>query len=183
MEKTPTEWILDEVSNSNENFNSVKIISLTKDVNSLQLNPIRSSLPLKEKPPTLFEPTSSKTQPTSQHASTSQPSISQPLPDYSRELANLSKMYEPDLKYRGDDNTFDFKLNIFLELCEKSGIPEQLYAKAYSTILTGPALTHYYSITSNGHRKNFNKLSMATRDYFEGPETKQVCSMGITKSL
>ncbi|KHJ35289.1 putative glycosyl [Erysiphe necator] len=198
IEKTPTEWTLEEVSNSNEKFDSVKIVNITKnikDINSpltLQLNPQNSFLPLKEKSPYLFEPssskaqlavnkktlspfesTSNKTQLTSNHPSSSQFSISQPAPDYARELVNLSNMYEPDLKYRGDDDSFDFELNIFLELCEKSGLPEEIYAKAYSTMLTGPALTHYYSITSNGHRKNFNKLSTATRDYFEGPETKR----------
>lgn len=32
---------------------------------------------------------------------------------------------------------------------------------------------HYFSLTSNGHRSNFDELCTTTRDYFEGPETKR----------
>ena len=101
------------------------------------------------------------------------PTASIPPADYSRELSNLSKMYEPDLKYHGNDDSFDFKLNIFMELCEKSAISEPINARAYLTMLSGSALTNYYSTTSNGHCKDFDSLCTATREDFEGPKMKR----------
>lgn len=76
----------------------------------------------------------------------------QPYVDYARKLTNLSKMYQPDLKYHGDDDSLGFKFNIFMELCEKSGVSEMLYDKAYSIMLKDPALAHCYCISANGQR-------------------------------
>lgn len=83
-------------------------------------------------------------------------------------------MYEPELKYSGENDNFDFKISIFLELFERSEISEQLFHKAYSTMLSGPALTHYYSTRQNNKiGDSFENLCAATRSHFEGPETKQ----------
>ncbi|CCU78440.1 hypothetical protein BGHDH14_bghG004010000003001 [Blumeria hordei DH14] len=100
-----------------------------------------------------------------------------PTIGYSRELSALSKMCDPDLKYLGDNDSFDFKLNIFFELCDKADIPEPLYGKTYLTMLSGPTLTHYYSVTSNSIRIDFDKLFIVTRDYFED------CLMILVKVL
>lgn len=86
-----------------------------------------------------------------------------PLPGYDKELAFLSKLIEPSLRYHGDNDTFDFKLKIFLDMRDKAGIPELFYAKAYSIILTGPALIHYYILTDEVHRGNFDILCPATK--------------------
>jgi hypothetical protein len=42
---------------------------------------------------------------------------------YGRELANLAKLYTNELKYSGNNN-FDFKLTIFIDLCQKADIPK-----------------------------------------------------------
>jgi hypothetical protein len=36
---------------------------------------------------------------------------------YSKELANLAKLYIDKSKYSGKNNNFDFKLTIFINLC------------------------------------------------------------------
>ena len=35
---------------------------------------------------------------------------------YSKELANLAKLYIDEAKYSGENNNFDFKLTIFIDL-------------------------------------------------------------------
>jgi hypothetical protein len=41
---------------------------------------------------------------------------------YSKELANLAKLYIDKAKYNGENNNFDFKLTIFIDLCQKANI-------------------------------------------------------------
>jgi hypothetical protein len=36
---------------------------------------------------------------------------------YSKELANLTKLYIDKAKYNSENNNFDFKLTIFINLC------------------------------------------------------------------
>lgn len=40
-----------------------------------------------------------------------------------------SKIYEPDLKYQRGDDCFDFNIHMLMELCKKSWMLEQIYAK------------------------------------------------------
>ena len=92
---------------------------------------------------------------------------------YSKELANLAKLYTNKAKYSGENDNFDFKLTIFTDLCQKADIPKQEFSQAYSTILRGLALDHYYTnLKSNPLNIPFNKLYKAIRNYFEGPEYK-----------
>jgi hypothetical protein len=64
---------------------------------------------------------------------------------YSKELANLAKLYIDEAKYSNENNNFDFKLIIFIDLCQKANIPRQEFSQAYSTMLCGLALDHYYT--------------------------------------
>lgn len=171
-EESPTEWTKEDIINSNETFDSVKIINVMKNSQNYSVqtklgNPRMSTQELPKR--------SQSIHPSTDQASQKKPSepSSYPITGYGRELSNLAKMYGPELKYQGEGDSFDYKLNIFMELCEKADVPELLYAKAYSIMLSGSALTHYFSVTSNGHRSNFDELCTATRDYFEGPETKR----------
>jgi hypothetical protein len=36
---------------------------------------------------------------------------------YSKELANLAKLYTDEFKYSGKNDNFNFKLTIFIDLC------------------------------------------------------------------
>jgi hypothetical protein len=47
---------------------------------------------------------------------------------YSKELANLAKLYTDEAKYSGKNNNFDFKLIIFIDLCQKANIPKQEFS-------------------------------------------------------
>ena len=93
---------------------------------------------------------------------------------YGKELANLTKLYIDEFKYSGENDNFDFKLTIFTDLCQKADILKQEFSQAYSTILRGLALDHYYTnLKSNPLSVPFNKLYEAIRNYFEGPEYKR----------
>ena len=93
---------------------------------------------------------------------------------YGKELANLAKLYTNKSKYSGKNDNFDFKLTIFINLCQKANIPKQEFSQAYSTILRSLALDHYYTnLKSNPLGVPFNKLCKATHNYFKGPEYRR----------
>ena len=86
---------------------------------------------------------------------------------YSKELANLAKLYINKAKYSSKNNNFNFKLTIFIDLYQKANIPKQEFSQAYSTILYSLALDHYYiNLKSNPLSVSFNKLYKATYNYF-----------------
>ena len=84
-----------------------------------------------------------------------------------KELSNLTRMYNKDMKYNGENDGFDYKLTIFRDLCDRTDIPSQLFAKAYPTMLIGPALSHYYSNLSVFKHATFDEICDATKRYFE----------------
>ena len=93
---------------------------------------------------------------------------------YNKELANLAKLYTDESKYSNKNDNFDFKLTIFINLCQKANILKQEFSQAYSTILYGLALDHYYTnLKSNPLSVPFDKLCEAIRNYFEGLEYKR----------
>lgn len=89
-------------------------------------------------------------------------------------LVNLSKIYSQDHKYSGDGDSFDYKFGIFVDLCEKTDFPEDQYFKAFSTMLKGAALKHYYtSIKPNPLITTIKGLCENIRETFEGNEYKR----------
>jgi hypothetical protein len=93
---------------------------------------------------------------------------------YGRELANLAKLYTNELKYSSNNDNFDFKLIIFIDLYQKANILKQEFCQAYSTMLRGLALDHYYTnLKANPLSVSFNKLCKSTYNYFEGPEYRR----------
>ena len=92
---------------------------------------------------------------------------------YGKKLANLTKLYTNKSKYSSKNNNFNFKLTIFTDLCQKANIPKQEFSQAYSTMLYGLALNHYYiNFKSNPLGVPFNKLYKAIYNYFKGPKYK-----------
>ena len=86
----------------------------------------------------------------------------------------MAKLYTDEAKYSGENDNFDFKLTIFTDLCQKADIPKQEFSQAYSTMLRGLALDHYYTnLKSNPLSVSFDKLCESTRNYFEGSEYKR----------
>ena len=47
---------------------------------------------------------------------------------YGKELANLAKLYTNKFKYSGENDNFDFKLIIFMDLYQKANIPKQEFS-------------------------------------------------------
>ena len=93
---------------------------------------------------------------------------------YGKELANLAKLYINKSKYSGENDNFDFKLTIFIDLYYKANILKQEFSQAYSTILRGLALNHYYTnLKSKPLSVSFNKLYKAIYNYFKGLEYKR----------
>jgi hypothetical protein len=58
-------------------------------------------------------------------------------------------MYNDKSKYSGLNDNFDYKLDIFHDLCTRDGVPETAKAKAYLTMLTSLALDYYYTNLCN----------------------------------
>src|SRR5450432_2191795 len=101
------------------------------------------------------------------------PPLPPPLPPiqpvlYSKESATVTKMYTDDQKYSGTSDSFDYKLTIFYDICRRSGVPSEGYMTAFSAMLKGIALSHYYD--SNLTTRDFSSICTHLRNYFEGPE-------------
>lgn len=89
-------------------------------------------------------------------------------------MISLARIYTDDLKYSGEGESFDYKYNIFIDLCEKVEIPSEAYFKAFSTMLKGTALKHYYtSIKPNPRITQLCEICDNIRQTFEGEEFKR----------
>jgi hypothetical protein len=87
---------------------------------------------------------------------------------YSKEIATVAKIYSDSQKYSGVDDSFDFKLTIFYNICARSGLPPDSYALAFPSMLKSMAERHYF----NAHlaAQPFKKACQLMRDFFEGDE-------------
>ena len=64
---------------------------------------------------------------------------------YSKEIAAIIKTYTEEQKYDGLNDSFDFKLNIFYDIYNRSRLLPKGYTKAFPTMLKGLALAYYYN--------------------------------------
>jgi hypothetical protein len=91
------------------------------------------------------------------------------IPDYSRQIANLSKIYADEDRYSGQsDDSFDFKFSIFVSNCVRSGIPMSAQGLAFPTMLTGLAKDYYYKSCQGLH--TVEQLCDAIHKRFETEE-------------
>jgi hypothetical protein len=51
----------------------------------------------------------------------------------------MAKIYTDSEKYDGIGNSFDFKLTIFRDICQRSGLLVKWYMTAFPTMLKGLA--------------------------------------------
>ena len=63
---------------------------------------------------------------------------------YRRELSIIIKIYIEESKYKGDKDSFNFKLTIFYDIYGRVNVPYKAKAKAFPTILKGLVLNFYY---------------------------------------
>jgi hypothetical protein len=54
-------------------------------------------------------------------------------------------MYVDTDKYDGINDSFDFKLGIFIDICNRAGLPLDSYMLAFPSMLKGLAQVHYYN--------------------------------------
>jgi hypothetical protein len=87
---------------------------------------------------------------------------------FSKEVATIAKIYTDDQKYSGVSDSFDFKLTIFYDICNRSGLPHEGYMTAFPTMLKGLAQAHYYNCSLSN--KPFDAACAHMRNFFEGPE-------------
>ena len=64
--------------------------------------------------------------------------------DYRRELNIIIKIYIKESKYRGNRNTFNFKLAIFYNIYRRADILYKVKAKAFPIMLKGLVLNFFY---------------------------------------
>jgi len=88
--------------------------------------------------------------------------------DYGKEAATVAKLYNDDQKYTGVDDSFDFKLSIFVDICKRASLPPKGYITAFPSMLKGLAEGHYY--TCSLCNCTFETACGNIRLFFEGPE-------------
>jgi hypothetical protein len=91
--------------------------------------------------------------------------------EYGRELSNLAKLYTDENKYSGENDNFDYKFNVFIDLCGRAGVSRQAIDKAFPTMLKGLALDYFYSNCKNC--QTAEQYADSIRSYFEGEEHKR----------
>lgn len=92
--------------------------------------------------------------------------------DISRSLQNLSRSYTDEIKHADMDDSLDYEISIFYELCSRNGITQEYYTKAFSTMLKGMA-ADFYSSNLSRLPPTFDGLYQMMKTNFEGDEYNQ----------
>jgi len=56
----------------------------------------------------------------------------------------MAKIYTEEQKYGGINESLNYKLTIFYNICNRADVPQEAYLKAFPTMLKGLALDHFY---------------------------------------
>lgn len=81
-------------------------------------------------------------------------------------------MYDDKLKSSGSQDSFDFILIIFYDLCAKAGINPDAFSSSFSTMLRDDALEYFYdSINNQGY--SFDMMCSMIKSHFETEEHKK----------
>jgi hypothetical protein len=113
-------------------------------------------------PGTQTQPTATATIPT---LHTTAPT--QNAPNYGKEIGIVAKIYTEEQKYGGIDESFDYKLKIFYDICKRAGLPNTAYIDAFPTMLKGLAQDHFYNHDLS--ERPFDQACTHLRNFFEGP--------------
>lgn len=84
-------------------------------------------------------------------------------------MIRTSKFYTADLKYAGGDDSFEYKLSIFYEMCHLVELPGSMLYRAFPIMLKGNALSFYHSNIGN-LPPTFDLLCDLMRGNFETDE-------------
>ena len=80
-------------------------------------------------------------------------------------------MFTDELKYNGTNGSFDYKLAIFYNICNRCDIPPEAHGKALPNMLSGLALNLYF--TGNFANFTFEDACKGIRNFFEGPGSER----------
>ena len=80
----------------------------------------------------------------------------------------VTKMYTDDQKYDGVNDSLDFKLAIFEDICRRAGLQPNGYMVAFPNMLKGLTQDHYYNHTLSN--RTYAEACTHMRNFFEGPE-------------
>ena len=94
------------------------------------------------------------------------------LKGYRQELSIIIKIYTEKNKYRGNRDSFNFKLTIFYNIYGRANILYKVKAKAFPTILKGLVLDFFY-LNNTINKLSFQDICSAVQTYFKGPEYKK----------
>ena len=88
-------------------------------------------------------------------------------------MAEVAKIYIKEQKYDSTNSSFDYKLTIFLDICNCVKLLEEGYLRAFPIMLKGLALDHFYNakllhrtylVACNNIRSFFEGLSYYKRN-------------------
>ena len=79
----------------------------------------------------------------------------------------MAKIYTEEQKYNGINGSFNLKLAIFLNICQRVDLPASCLLRAFPTMLKGLALDHFYNNQLSG--LTYEEACSSTRNFFEGP--------------
>jgi hypothetical protein len=80
----------------------------------------------------------------------------------------VAKMYTDNQKYNGVNESFDFKLAIFKDICRRAGLQLDGYMIAFPTMLKGLAQDYYYNCSLS--TKTYLEACTHMWNFFEGPK-------------
>jgi hypothetical protein len=82
-------------------------------------------------------------------------------------MAEVAKIYTEEQKYDGTNGSFDYKLTIFLDICNRVELLEEGYLRAFPIMLKGLALDHFYNAKLS--QRTYLVACDNIRGFFEGP--------------
>ena len=83
-------------------------------------------------------------------------------------------MYSDEAKYNDENDSWNFKLIIFHDMCVKAEVSETAKLITFSIMLKNLALNYYYSnVSTQKLALNFVQTCVLISVYFEGAEYKR----------
>jgi hypothetical protein len=79
----------------------------------------------------------------------------------------VAKIYIEEQKYDSTNSSFDYKLTIFLDICNRIKLLEEGYLRAFPTMLKGLALDYFYNAKLS--QRTYPEACDNIRGFFEGP--------------
>ena len=83
-------------------------------------------------------------------------------------ISEVAKQYSDDMKFTGTSGgSFDYKLTIFLDICQRVELPRESVMRAFPTMLKALALEYFYN--NRLSHQPFETVCTNIRNFFEGP--------------